>query len=265
MEDPGFWLHRMVLRHNGIEPVPVPVDDDGLDVAALADSGATTVLATPAHQSPTGVVLVRGATAPRWCSGRRADHLVIEDDYDAEYRYDRAPVGALQGIAPDRVVYVGSTSKTLAPGLRIGWMVLPAHHVGPVALSKGLADTGSSVMDQIAFAKLLTSGGYDRHLRQMRRRYLTRRNALLRALSRYLPQATVLGAAAGVHLTVRFPDGYPVAELVQRAADMRVRVEPLARCYADSAKAPPGLTLGYANLTESQIVAGVQALARVMR
>ena len=191
--------------------------------------------------------------------------MVIEDDYDAEYRYDRAPVGALQGIAPDRVVYVGSTSKTLAPGLRIGWMVLPAHHVGPVSLSKGLADTGSSVMDQIAFAKLLTSGGYDRHLRQMRRRYLMRRNALLRALSRYLPQATVLGAAAGVHLTVRLPDGYPVAELLQRAADMRVRAEPLARCYADSAKAPPGLMLGYANLTESQIVTGVQALARVMR
>ena len=104
---------------------------------------------------------------------------------------------------------MGSTSKTLAPGLRIGWMVLPADLVGPVALAKGLADTGSSVMDQIAFAQLLTSGGYDRHLRQMRRRYLTRRNALLRALARYLPQATVLGAAAGVHLTVRFPARLP--------------------------------------------------------
>jgi GntR family transcriptional regulator/MocR family aminotransferase len=195
----------------------------------------------------------------------RAGHLVIEDDYDAEYRYDRAPVGALQGIAPDRVVYVGSTSKTLAPGLRIGWMVLPAHLVGPVALSKGLADTGSSVMDQIAFAKLLTTGGYDRHLRQMRRRYLTRRNALLRALARYLPEATVLGAAAGVHLTVRFPDGYPVADLVRRAAEMRVRVEPLAPCYAEPETAPPGLMLGYANLSESQIVTGVRALARAMR
>ncbi len=138
MEDPGFWLHRMVLRHNGIEPVPVPVDDDGLDVAALAESGATTVLATPAHQSPTGVVLsaARRTALVQWA---RADHVVIEDDYDAEYRYDRAPIGALQGIAPDRVVYVGSTSKTLAPGLRIGWMVLPAHLVGPVTLSKGLA------------------------------------------------------------------------------------------------------------------------------
>jgi GntR family transcriptional regulator / MocR family aminotransferase len=263
MEDPGFWLHRMVLRHNGIEPIPVPVDDAGLSVTALTDSRAATVLATPAHQSPTGVVLsaARRAALLEWA---RADHLVVEDDYDAEYRYDRAPVGALQGIAPDRVVYVGSTSKTLAPGLRIGWMVLPQHLVGPVALSKGLADTGSSVMDQIAFAQLLTSGGYDRHLRQMRRRYVTRRNALLRALSRYLPQATVLGAAAGVHLTVRFPDDYPIAEVVRRAAEMRVRVEPLQPCYADPASAPPGLMLGYANLTESQIVTGVQALARAM-
>jgi GntR family transcriptional regulator/MocR family aminotransferase len=263
MEDPGFWLHRMVLRHNGIDPIPVPVDDDGLDVAALADSRVTAVLATPAHQSPTGVVLssTRRTALLQWA---RAGHLVIEDDYDAEYRYDRAPVGALQGITPDRVVYVGSTSKTLAPGLRIGWMVLPAHLVGPVTLSKGLADTGSSVMDQIAFAKLLTSGGYDRHLRQMRRRYLTRRNALLRALARYLPEATVLGAAAGVHLTVRFPDGCPVGELVRRAADMRVRVDPLAPCYAEPETAPPGLMLGYANLNESQIVTGVQALARAM-
>jgi GntR family transcriptional regulator/MocR family aminotransferase len=260
MEDPGFWLHRMVLQHNGINPMAVPIDDDGLDVDELAGSGATTVLTTPAHQSPTGVVLSAGRRTAlvEWA---RAGNLIIEDDYDAEYRYDRAPVGALQGIAPDRVVYIGSASKTLAPGLRIGWMVLPPHLVGPIRLSKGLADTGSSVMDQIAFASLLTTGGYDRHLRQMRRRYLARRNALLQALDRYLPQATVLGAAAGVHLTVRFPDGYPIADLVRRAAAMRVNVEPLAPCYADPATAAPGLLLGYANLTESAIDAGVQTLA----
>jgi GntR family transcriptional regulator/MocR family aminotransferase len=264
MENPGFWLHRMVLHHNGINPVPITVDDDGLDVGALAASGAEAVLATPAHQSPTGVVLTaaRRTALMEWA---RAGNLVIEDDYDAEYRYDRAPVGALQGIAPDRVIYVGSTSKTLAPGLRIGWMVLPADLVKAVAMSKGLADTGSSVMDQVAFAHLLASGGYDRHLRQMRRRYAMRRDALLRALARYLPQAAVLGAAAGVHLTVRLPDGFVVDELVRRAAKQRVRIEPLAPCYAEPASAPAGLMLGYANLTESQIVAGVQALAQCLR
>ena len=144
-------------------------------------------------------------------------------------------------------------------------MVLPAHLVGPITLSKGLADTGSSVMDQIAFARFLTSGGYDRHLRQMRRRYLTRRKVLLRALTRYVPEATVLGAAAGVHLTVRFPDGFPITRLVKDAAKMRVRIEPLAPCYAEPTSAPPGLMLGYANLTESQIATGVQVLAQAMR
>ncbi|MCT7661613.1 MocR-like pyridoxine biosynthesis transcription factor PdxR [Mycobacterium deserti] len=263
MEDPGFWFHRMVLRHNGIEPLAVPADDDGLDVDALVDSGAQAVLTTPAHQSPTGVVLsaARRTTLMEWA---RAGNLIIEDDYDAEYRYDRAPVGALQGIAPDRVVYVGSTSKTLAPGLRIGWMVLPPSLVNAVVLHKSLADTGSSVMDQVAFAYLLQSGGYDRHLRQMRRRYLMRRNALRDALARYLPQATVLGAAAGVHLTIRLPDGTSTDDLVRRAADMRVRVEALAPCYAEPATAPAGLMLGYANLTESQIVRGVQVLAKAL-
>jgi GntR family transcriptional regulator/MocR family aminotransferase len=262
-EDPGFWLHRLVLQHNNIEPVGIAVDEHGLDVAALTASAAGVVLATPAHHSPTGVVLspARRSALLDWA---RAGRLVIEDDYDAEYRYDRAPVGALQGVAPDRVVYLGSTSKTLVPGLRIGWMVLPADLVGDVVMAKGLADTGSAVMDQIAFAELLISGGYDRHLRQMRRRYVTRRDHLLHALSRDLPQTEVLGAAAGLHLTVRLPDGVPIDRVVRRAARLRVRVEALAPCYHDPAAAPPGLILGYANLTEAQIIAGVRVLARAM-
>ncbi|MBP2455545.1 MocR-like pyridoxine biosynthesis transcription factor PdxR [Mycolicibacterium lutetiense] len=264
VEDPGFWLHRMVLRHHGIDPMPIPVDDNGIDVAALAASAATTVLTTPAHQSPTGVVLsaTRRTELLEWAQPGR---LIIEDDYDAEYRYDRAPVGALQGVAPDRVVYLGSTSKTLAPGLRIGWMVVPAHLIDRLRTAKSLADTGSSVMDQIAFAQFVSSGGYDRHLRQMRRRYPARRNALLAALSRHLPQAEVLGAAAGVHLTVRFPAGFPIDDLTSRAGELRIRLEPLAPCYSDPATAPPGLILGYANLTESQIATGVQILGEVAR
>jgi GntR family transcriptional regulator / MocR family aminotransferase len=264
MENPGFWLHRMVLRHHGIEPQAVPVDEHGLDVSALAAGTASTVLVTPAHQSPTGVVLT-SARRTALLDWARSGNLVIEDDYDAEYRYDRAPVSALQGLAPDRVVYLGSASKTLAPGLRIGWMVLPDDLVGPVRIAKGLSDTGSPVMDHIALAEMLTSGGYDRHLRQMRRRYALRRKALLIALSRDLPQARVLGAAAGLHLTVQFPAGFPIAETVGRAAEMRVRVEALAPCYHDPAAAPPGLILGYANLTETQIADGVRVLARAAR
>lgn len=261
MEDPGFWQHRKIMRHNGIEPIPIPIDDEGIDVDALVGSGAEAVLTTPAHQSPTGVVLSasRRTALMNWA---RDGHLVIEDDYDAEYRYDRAPVGSLQGIAPDRVVYVGSTSKTLAPGLRIGWMVLPPQLAKAVISSKWLADTGGSVMDQVAFAQFLISGEYDRHLRQMRRRYQLRRNALLDALARYLPAATVLGAAAGVHLTVRFPDDFPLDDLVTHAERLRIRVESVGHCYAEPATAPPGLLLGYANVTESQIERGVRELAR---
>lgn len=260
MENPGFWLHRMVFRHHGIEPVPVPVDDDGLDVTALANTAASAVLTTPAHQSPTGVVLspARRTALLEWA---REGNLVIEDDYDAEYRYDRAPVGALHALAPDRVVYLGSVSKTLAPGLRLGWMVLPPDLVGPVVSAKSLADTGSSVMDQLAFATLLRSGDYDRHLRLMRRRYLGRRNALLAALGRYLPEAKVLGAAAGVHLTVRLPTDCNVDDIVREAASRRVRIDPLSWCYTEPDCAPPGLILGYANLTESQIDTGVRAIA----
>ncbi|WP_234791688.1 PLP-dependent aminotransferase family protein [Mycolicibacterium mucogenicum] len=260
MENPGFWLHRMVFRHHGIEPVPVPVDDDGLDVAALANTAASAVLTTPAHQSPTGVVLspARRTALLEWA---REGNIVIEDDYDAEYRYDRAPVGALHALAPDRVVYLGSVSKTLAPGLRLGWMVLPPDLVGPVVSAKSLADTGSSVMDQLAFATLLRSGDYDRHLRLMRRRYLARRNALLAALGRYLPEAKVLGAAAGVHLTVRLPTDCDVDDIVRESASQRVRIDPLSWCYTEPDCAPPGLILGYANLTESQIDTGVRAIA----
>ncbi|MGB6208939.1 PLP-dependent aminotransferase family protein, partial [Mycobacterium sp.] len=264
MEDPGFWVHRIVLQHHEIKPITVAVDGNGIDVATLRETRATAVLTTPAHQSPTGVVMSspRRAALLEWS---RAGNLIIEDDYDAEYRYDRAPVGALQGLAPDRVVYFGSASKTLVPGLRMGWMVLPPELVGPVIELKSLADAGNSVMDQIAFGQFLASGGYDRHLRQMRRRYLPRRNALLGALSRYVPDAAVLGAAAGVHLTVVFPGGYPIEDVVRRAAESGVRVELLAPFYADRAAALPGLMLGYANLTESQIIRGIKKLGMAAR
>lgn len=260
IEDPTFSLHRKILRHNIAQPIPIPVDSHGVDVDALVDTSAKALLVTPAHQSVTGVVLTaeRRAALTEWA---RHGNMIIEDDYDAEYRYDRAPVGAVQGITPDRVIYLGSASKTLAPGLRIGWIVLPADLVGSAATLKSLADMGNSVTDQLAFTELLTSGEYDRHLRQMRRRYLRRRNALLDALERFLPHATVVGAAAGVQLSVHFSLGYPVDKLVDNVAAMGVKVESLAGCYADHASGPPGLILGYANHTESQIVAAIQTLA----
>jgi GntR family transcriptional regulator/MocR family aminotransferase len=261
IEDPAFWFHRIALRHSGVDAIPIPVDEDGIDVDALAATDARAALITPAHQSPTGVVMSppRRAAILEWA---RAGNYLIEDDYDAEYRYDRAPVGAMQALAPDRVIYLGTTSKVLAPALRLGWMVLPAELVSMVTKYKMSADLGTSIMDQIAFGQLLASGDYDRHLRQMRRRYTSRRNAMLRGLAKYFPQATVLGAAAGVQLAVHFPAGYPIDDLVHRAFELGVKVEALQPWYADRTSGPPGLILGFADVSESQILHGIEILGR---
>lgn len=261
IEDPAFWFHRTALRRNGIDPIPIKVDGDGLDVDLLAASEAKAVLITPAHQSPTGVVMspTRRAALLEWAQG---GNYIIEDDYDAEYRYDRAPVGAMQALAPDRVIYLGTTSKVLAPALRLGWMVLPTELISLVIKYKMAADLGTSIMDQLAFGQLLTSGDYDRHLRQMRRRYSSRRNALLRGLARHFPHATVMGAAAGVQLAVHFPPGYPIEQLVSRAFELGVKVEALRPWYAERDAGPPGLILGFADLSESQILHGVEILGR---
>ena len=165
----------------------IPVDRDGIRVDLLAASGADAVVLTPSHQWPTGSVLSaeRRASVLRWAAGSGA--VVIEDDYDSEYRYDRTPVGALQGMAPDRVVYAGSASKTLAPGLRLGWFVMPGHLAEPMAEAKIAADRGSPALEQLALADLIARGEFDRHLRRMRPVYRRRRDALLAALSRRLP------------------------------------------------------------------------------
>lgn len=262
MEDPGFWLHRLIFRRNGIETIPVEVDEDGLDVTALGCGAATAVLTTPSHQCPTGVVMT-AARRTELLDWAQAGNLIIEDDYDAEYRYDRQPVGALQGLTPERVIYIGSASKILAPGLRMGWLVAPSDLVDDLVIAKSVADAGNSAMDQVAFAHMMKFGEYDRHLRQMRRRYLPRRNALLAALAQHFPEVSTLGAAAGVQLMAQFPDGYDIGTLIGAAAAVGIRVESTRRCYLCPTDAPPGLLLGYANLTESQIETGIATLARV--
>ena len=189
VEDPCLPPHRAVLAYTGLEVRGVPVDEHGLDVGAL---DAPAVLATPAHQCPSGVVLSprRRGELVQWA---RAGGLVIEDDYDAEFRYDRAPLGALQGLAPERVVYLGTTSKTLAPGLRLGWLALPSSLLGAVAEAKALDDLGSATIDQLALARLLETAAYDRDLRKVRRRNRARRDALIAAVAR---ESRARGSAA---------------------------------------------------------------------
>jgi len=239
-EDPCWPRLTATLTRAGLEPVPTPVDEDGVRTHELDDAGA--VFVTPAHQYPTGAVLspARRTALIEWARRRRA--FVFEDDYDAEFRYDRHPVGSLQGLAPDVVIYGGSTSKTLAPGLRLGWLVLP----------RGIrADTPAPppVLDQLALADLIARGDFDRHLRHHRRLYRRRREALLGALAARLPGHAISGAAAGLHAVLHLDQD-------AQAARRRASANGVALDAIDGA-----LVVGYANLPESQAPAAVEALA----
>jgi GntR family transcriptional regulator/MocR family aminotransferase len=262
IEDPGSRGTREQLAYWGVEPVPVPVDADGLDVEALARSGVPVVLVTPAHHFPTGVVLAphRRRALLEWAAG---GGLVVEDDYDAEHRYDRAPVSALQGLAPDRVVHTGSVSKSLAPGLRLGWLVAPRALQPELARRKRMTDLGNAALPQLVLAQLIASGELERHLRRVRPRQRARRDAMLDALRRRLPDARVQGVAAGLHLLVTFPPGADDRELAERARDAGVLVQPLS--WHRVGDGPPGLVLGYAAHSPDRIRDAVARLGASMR
>lgn len=258
VEQPTLPLHVAVLRAGGLQVRGVPVGAGGLDVAALARSAADAVLATPAHQMPLGVALApaaRGALLDWAAAAER--RVVIEDDYDAEFRYDRRPLGALQGRAPERVAYLGSASKTLAPGLRLGWLLLPAQLVEPVREQKQLDDGGSGVLDQLALARLLDGDAYDRHLRLARRRNRLRRDALQAALAEHIPGARLEGMAAGLHAIARLPRAVPLGPLTANAHARGVGVGGLP---ADDGTTD-ALALGYAGLSAPAIAEGVRRLA----
>jgi GntR family transcriptional regulator/MocR family aminotransferase len=257
LEDPSNPEQAQIARRAGLDPVAVAVDEEGLRVHDLTDEDA--VVITPAHQHPTGAVLSgeRRAALLAWL--RDHDALAIEDDYDAEYRYDRAAIGALQGLEPDRVVYAGSASKTLAPALRLGWLVVPPPLLETIRGEKYLADMGTERIGQQAFAHFLERGELDRHLRRMRGRYRARRDALVRALAADLPEATVRGIAAGLHVTVELP-GVDERALAHEAARRRLAFNTLLDYRAEH-DGPATLMLGYGQLAEPAIRAGVRELA----
>ena len=264
IEDPGWRGQRRTVLGAGLEPVPVAVDEHGIDVEALEATGADAVIVTPAHQFPTGVVLAPERRAALVAWARRTGGLIVEDDYDAEYRYDREPVGALQGLAPDVVAYAGSASKTLAPALRIGWLLVPKSLARAVARAKDDADHGSPVLEQLVLADLLRRGDVDRHLRRTRRRYRARRDALVRALAERLPAVTISGAAAGLHVVAGLPPG---ADEAQVAAAARARGIALHALHADCttiAPRGPALLLGYAALPEETLRRAVAELAQTL-
>jgi GntR family transcriptional regulator/MocR family aminotransferase len=263
MEDPGQMDTWRAAELLGLELAPVPVDDDGIIIERLASIDAAVCVVTPAHEFPTGAVMSpeRRAALVRWARDR--DAFVLEDDYDAEYRYDREPIGAIQGLAPDRVIYAGSASKTLAPGLRLGWLILPAPLVEPFATAKFAGDRGSPSLEQLAFADFLSRGEFDRHLRRMRPIYRARRDALLRALAKHLPTVTPVGASAGLHVLALLPEGVDEAAVLARADELDIAVDGLSQ-YRLAADVPAGLILGYAQPTEGQIEARVERLAEAV-
>jgi GntR family transcriptional regulator / MocR family aminotransferase len=263
LEDPGWHPHRLAVEQAGLEVVPIPVDAEGIDVDALAASGAPAVVVTPAHQFPTGAVLSRERRAALIEWAEREETLIVEDDYDAELRYDRVAVGALQGLAPERVLYVGSASKRLVPGMRLGWMLAPSWLVWQLISAKATEDGGSEVVGQLALCDFIRRGELDRHLRRMRLAYQRRREALLETLAREIPDARPRGTAAGVFELVELPDAVDEPALTSAAAVRGVGFDGLS-LHRYAAVGPPGMVLGFANLAEPAIHHGIRLLAAAL-
>jgi GntR family transcriptional regulator / MocR family aminotransferase len=263
MEDPSSGPGRAQLASNGLEIVPIPVDRDGLQISLLQDVEVDAVMITPAHQFPLGVVLApeRRAALLDWAA--HAGVVVLEDDYDAEYRYDRQPVGAVQGLAPELVAYAGSASKTLAPGLRLGWLVVPERLLEAVTAAKQSDDLGTPVVEQLALADFLERGQLDRHLRRTRSVYRARRDALVAALERLLPDCAPAGVAAGLHLVVHLPAGTDEQAVLAAARSRGLGLSGISEHRVEPG--PPALLLGYGRIPEPAIEPAVRLLADSLR
>ncbi|GAA4263970.1 MocR-like pyridoxine biosynthesis transcription factor PdxR [Dactylosporangium darangshiense] len=260
VEEPGWPGTRDTITDAGLVPVSIDVDGDGLQVDLLrAQSGIQAVIVAPAHQFPTGTVLAPARRAELIAWADEVDGIILEEDKDADFRYDRRPVAAMQGMAPSRVALLGSLSKTLSPALRIGWFTVPHRWAAAIRAANPM-ELPPPVLDQLAFTALLENGVYDRHLRASRRRYRARRDALLAELSRQLPAARVSGAAAGLHLLLHLGDT-DAASVVALAAKEDVRVGNLADYRTATEPAGSTLVVGYGNLADSGVSEGVTRLA----
>ncbi|OBA88646.1 hypothetical protein A5662_24960 [Mycobacteriaceae bacterium 1482268.1] len=263
VEDPGFGFHREAISNTGLKVVPIPVDDDGLDVERLADHSIDAVLVAPAHSYPTGAVLSpdRRTALIEWA--QHNDALIIEDDYDAEFRYDRAPIGALQGLAPERVAYAGCASKTLTPALRLGWIALPGHLVEDVIRQKLLDDMGTTMLEQLTLARFIDAGALTRHLRRVRPIYRRRLHAALEAVATSLPESVPKRVAAGLHLYVQLPNWCDELSLIDAAYERGVLIEGASWHWSVPGSAPPALVLGYGAMGEAAIREGLTILASI--
>jgi GntR family transcriptional regulator / MocR family aminotransferase len=260
VEDPSLDRQHRQIAGLGLALIGQPVDGAGLIVAGL---DADAVIVSPAHQFPTGAVLAGARRRELLDWSRATGALVIEDDYDAEFRYDREPVRALQGLHPDGVIYLGTTSKTLAPALRLGWMVVPEAIAERLAALKVLLDDFSPTLEQLALARWLERGDYQRQIRRMRGVYRKRRDRLVAALTEQMPKLSVSGVAAGLSVTLNLPAEMDDRALERAALAAGVRVEALSR-YTIHDRGHRGMVIGYGRLHESAIKPAVGALSEVI-
>jgi GntR family transcriptional regulator/MocR family aminotransferase len=263
VEDPGSLGVRQHLNSRRLRTPPIPVDADGLRLDLLRRSGAPAVALTPAHQFPTGVVLdgARRRELVSWAE--ETGGFILEDDYDAEHRYDRPPVPAVQALSPGRVFYTGSVSKTLAPALRVGWLVAPARYRAAIVVAKRYADLGNAVLPQLVLTDLMGSGELERHLRMVRRRHRRRRDAMIEAIRTHVPQAHIHGAAAGLHLTITFDAQFRDTDLAAAALELGVKAQPLS--WHHQLPGAPGLVLGYAASPPADAARGIALIRDALR
>ncbi len=263
VESYGLAHHWRCLTDEGLAVPPLPMDELGTRTDELGGIGA--LLVTPAHQFPIGNPLAsaRRAQAVDWA--RSTGGVILEDDYDGEFRYDRQAVGALQSLDPDRVVYCGTTSKSLAPGLRLGWLVLPADLAAEVSAAKGISDWQCGVLDQLTLADFLTSGAYDRHVRGMRLKYRRRRDELVAALADRAPHVEISGMAAGLHAVLELPAGTEQS-VIRAAAWHGVRVQGLGFFRHPQASVPrrDGLVVGYGTPPDHAWAGALEVLCGVV-
>ncbi len=261
IEDPGDDDYEVIAGRLGVEAVPVAVDELGIDVDALAASDVRAVILTPTHQFPTGTALApeRRQALVRWATEH--DATIIEDDYDAEFRYDRDPVGALQGLIPSHVALIGTTSKSLAPALRLGWITCPARLLESLIEDKRLGDRGSPTLDQLALAAMIESGRYDRHLRHMRGVYSARRDTLAGALARHAPDLALTGLAAGFHAVAHLGHDADERAVVDQARARSIGLYGMSGYRPSGRDGPPQLVIGFGNLSESAIERGIKTIS----
>jgi GntR family transcriptional regulator / MocR family aminotransferase len=259
----GHRQHREVIEAAGLSALPVPVDRLGAVIGQVPECAA--LLLTPAHQFPLGVALapLRRQQAVAWAA--RSGAVIIEDDYDGEFRYDRRAVGAMQALAPEHVIYAGTASKTLAPAVRLGWLVVPRRMLADVLAAKERADRHGSSLDELTLAEFIASGGYDRHVRRSRLRYQRRRDRLIAALARVLPDPRVTGVAAGMHAVLHLPTGVGEAETVAAAAARGLALDGMRDYRMPGLDYPEALVIGYGTPPAHAFTTAVTRLCAVLQ